>query len=91
MGYSTDCGHASNCEHANRAAESLDLTSLENCEELIERESFNCIVQAQGNWLARLATTVLSVSQGHDTTGLPSSICWECVKSKHRGTTTYIY
>jgi hypothetical protein len=85
-----NCQNTGSCEHSNRVASSLKLTSLDNWEELIERDRVNCIVRANGNWLARLATNVLSISQGHKTAVVSNPICWECINSQHHKATTYI-
>ncbi|KAH7395409.1 hypothetical protein BKA64DRAFT_643248 [Cadophora sp. MPI-SDFR-AT-0126] len=89
-GLNTDSSHRSNYENRNRGAKPLNLASLDNWEDIIEREDMNCLVRANGNWLARLAATVLSVAQGHETIVLSNPICWGCVNQKHRGATTYI-
>ncbi|KAL8783121.1 MAG: hypothetical protein Q9195_009483, partial [Heterodermia aff. obscurata] len=55
------------------------VTSIENWLELLdELDKKICVVQAHGNWEARLAATSISIAKGHSTIIAPEKICWEC-------------
>ena len=55
------------------------MTSIENWLELIDAPEMRyAIVQAQGNWEARLAAASISVALGFRTLILPRQVCWAC-------------
>lgn len=55
------------------------MTSIQNWLELIdELDKTICLVQAHGNWEARLAASSISVAKGHRTIIAPETVCWEC-------------
>ena len=55
------------------------MTSIENWLTLVDEvdEHIN-LVQAHGNWEARLAATAISIAKGHLTFVHPEKLCWEC-------------
>ena len=65
--------------HHNTANPCQRMTSIENWLELIDApESRYAIVQAHGNWEARLAAASISVALGFHTLVLPGQVCWAC-------------
>ena len=71
------CAHE---RHDAAAISSYELTSIENWLELIdELDRVICVVQAHGNWEARLAACSISVAKRYCTIVVPKRVCWECV------------
>jgi len=55
---------------------------VDNWDEFLETPSDGILViRAHGNWIARLAFTVLSVNRGVKTIVLPNDVCWGCCKA----------
>jgi hypothetical protein len=64
----------------------LHFISVDNWDEFLEVPSDGILViRAHGNWLARLAFTVLSVNRGVRTIVLPNDVCWACCKTSMEG------
>ena len=65
--------------HHSTANPRQQMTSIENWLQLIDApDSRYAIVQAHGNWEARLAASSVSVALGLHTLVLPREVCWEC-------------
>ena len=77
------------CDHRHGQTPRFDLISIDNWEELLDREEVRTIVRAHRNPMARLATAAISVRQGRPTIILPDEFCFTCGVSKppHRATT----
>ncbi|RDW60754.1 hypothetical protein BP6252_12137 [Coleophoma cylindrospora] len=56
------------------------LTSIDSWAELIDQPSSAAIVRANGNWLARLAATVVAFQKGRRVFVALDRVCWKCVK-----------
>ena len=85
--------HASTkvCDHRQDQTPKFDLISIDNWEELLDREEVITIVRAYRNPMARLATAAISVRQGRPTIILPDYFCFACdVSAPSEGATTYI-
>jgi len=68
-----------------------DLVSIDNWDELLDKEDMTGVVRARRNWLARLAAAAVSVKQRHHTIILPNPVCWDCVElHTSKSSTTYI-
>ena len=76
-------------DHRQDQTPNFHLISIDNWEELLDREEVLTVVRAYHNPLARLATAAISVRQGRPTIILPDDICFACGVSKppHRATT----
>lgn len=73
------------CEKSHNHSDTVDLcremTSIDNWLELIDApESLYSIVQAHGNWEARLAAASISEALKFKTLILPRKVCWKCFK-----------
>ena len=77
------------CDHRQDQTPNFDLISIDNWEELLDREEIRTVVRAYRNPMARLATAAISVRQGRPTIILPDNFCFACGVSKppHRATT----
>ncbi|CAF9936138.1 MAG: hypothetical protein HETSPECPRED_010027 [Heterodermia speciosa] len=65
--------------NATTLSSTYNITCIENWLELIdELDRQICMVQAHGNWEARLAATSISIAKSHHTIIIPEKICWEC-------------
>ena len=79
------------CEHRHDQKPNFDLISIDNWEELLDREAVLTVVRAYRNPMARLATAAISVRQGRPTIILPDDFCFACNVSEPRHeATTYI-
>ena len=79
------------CEHRQDQIPNFDLISIDNWEELLDREEVLTVVRAYRNPMARLATAAISVRQGRPTIILPDDFCFACdVSTPPEGATTYI-
>ncbi len=79
------------CDHRHGQTPNFDLISIDNWEELLDREEVLTVVRAYRNPMARLATAAISVRQGRPTIILPDHFCFACGVSKPpHGATTYI-
>ncbi|KAK8076536.1 hypothetical protein PG994_003808 [Apiospora phragmitis] len=74
------------CSHARTELPRTHMNSIESWDELREWPAGNVVVRANGNWLARLATTAYlaqSAERGQDNirriTVCPPSVCWKCM------------
>jgi hypothetical protein len=64
---------------ASKSFPVLRSTSIDNWEELLDPpKSGTIVIRAHGNWLARLALTVVCVNSGMDTIVLGNEPCWSC-------------
>ena len=79
------------CDHRPGQIPNFDVISIDNWEELLDREEVHAIVRAHRNPMARLATAAISVRQGRPTIILPDDFCFACdVSAPPEGATTYI-
>ena len=79
------------CDHRHGQTPNFDLISIDNWEEMLDREEVLTVVRAYRNPMARLATAAISVRQGRPTIILPDDFCFACDVSKPRHeATTYI-
>lgn len=79
------------CDHRQDQTPNFDLISIDNWEELLDREEVLTVVRAYRNPMARLATAAISVRQGRPTIILPDDFCFACdVTAPSEGATTYI-
>ena len=79
------------CAHRQDQKPNFDLITIDNWEELLEREEVLTVIRAYRNPMARLATAAISVHQGRPTIILPDDFCFACDVSKPRHeATTYI-
>jgi hypothetical protein len=61
----------------------VGVSSLETWDDVLDPPPGDCIIRAQGSWLARLAIVTIFVQAQGGTDGericiLPSNTCWEC-------------
>lgn len=69
----------SNLEDCSVDAPNFASVSIENWDELFNLpENEICVVKACGNWMARLALTVVSAMLQYETILLPPTFCWSC-------------
>ena len=79
------------CDNRHDQTPNFDLISIDNWEELLDREEVPTVVRAYRNKMARLATAAISVRQGRPTIILPDDFCFACDVSEPRHeATTYI-
>ena len=79
------------CDHRHGQTPEFDLISIDNWEELLDREEVLTVVRAYRNPMARLATAAISVRQGRPTIILPDDFCFACdISAPSDGGTTYI-
>lgn len=58
------------------------MTSIDNWLELVDTlEEHICVVQAYGNWEARLATGSISIAKHYFTLVAPENVCWICLEN----------
>ncbi|KAK8092007.1 hypothetical protein PG997_002368 [Apiospora hydei] len=86
------------CSHPRTEPPQAYMTSIESWDELREFSAGNVVVRANGNWLARLATTAyLAQSAERDRRNIgritvcPSSVCWRCLDVSQFPANIYIY
>ena len=82
--YHTDCAHPGDGKHDS------GLITIDNWEELLDREELNSVVRAYKNPQARLATAIISARQGHQTVVVSGAACWSCVNNSFKNTATFI-
>ena len=82
--YHTDCAHPEDGIHNS------GLITIDNWEELLDREEFNSVVRAYKNPQARLATAIISARQGHQTVVVSGAACWSCINDSIKSTATFI-
>ena len=77
------------CDHRHDQRPNFDLISIDNWEELLDREEVLTVVRAYRNPMARLATSAISVRQGRPTIILLDDSCFACDVSEpcHKATT----
>jgi hypothetical protein len=72
------------CKHTGLVVEDFSyldqLTSIDSWAELIDQPSNAAIVRANGNWLARLAVTVVAFQKGRQVFIASEKVCWKCVQ-----------
>lgn len=59
-----------------------ELTSIDSWHEFFDRREEPTVFRAKGNWMARLAATTISVTQGNLTLVFGDRICWECAEDE---------
>jgi len=74
------------CDHHNTVrcqdgAGVIKLTSIDNWHELLELDGKAGVVRANGNWIARLATTVMALQKGHEVVVIENEPCWHCMRA----------
>ena len=83
--------HRKVCGHRHGQKPNFDLISIDNWEELLDREEVLTVVRAYRNPMARLATAAISIRQGRPTIILPDDFCFACdVSEPCEVATTYI-
>ena len=65
-------------EEAKKRIVVPELTSIDSWREFLDRSEEPSVFRAKGNWMARLAATVISVKQGNLTLVFGDHICWHC-------------
>ena len=78
------------CERTKQERSYADLIAIDNWEELLDREKVNSVVRAHENPKARLATAIISVTQGCHTVVVAGNVCWSCMLKQFDKQTTYI-
>lgn len=65
----------------SRMFEEDDLVAADNWDEILTLNGSSLsVVRATGNWLARLAATVINVQAQRSTILVPKDVCWTCLK-----------
>ena len=82
--YHTDCAHPEDGKHYS------GLITIDNWEELLDREEFHSVVRAYKNPQARLATAIISARQGHQTVVVSGAACWSCIRKSFEKSATFI-
>ena len=59
---------------------SVKLRSIDSWEELLDPPLGAGIVRANGNWIGRLASTVVAIQKGHLVHVLEPTVCFECLQ-----------
>jgi hypothetical protein len=68
------------CQNLTELDRGIELTTMDNWKELLNRSDSCAVVRANGNWLARLALSTTSTRQGYNTVILPGGdYCWHAV------------
>ncbi|KAI9861080.1 MAG: hypothetical protein M1813_005509 [Trichoglossum hirsutum] len=68
------------CQNLTERDLGIELTTMDNWKELLNRSDGCAVVRANGNWLARLALSTVSTRQGYNTVILPGGdYCWHAV------------
>jgi len=86
------------CSHSKRLPPDVHLNSIENWDELRSFHAGNVVVRANGNPLARLATTVYLAQCANKGQGAvrriticPSSVCWQCLEATIQSFPSNVY
>ena len=58
--------------------EDLELINVDSWKEFFDRPEEPIVFRAKGNWMARLAASSISVTQGHLTLMFGEYVCWGC-------------
>lgn len=74
--------HFDGCEHTLDTLPKQELIAVDNWEELLDRERAPVVIRASRNPVARLATAVISVKQGHRTVLVTEKVCWLCATQR---------
>ena len=82
--------HHTGCVHSEDGKRSSGLITIDNWEELLDREDLNSVVRAYQNPQARLATAIISAKQGHQTVVVSGEACWSCINKTFNSTATFI-
>lgn len=73
------------CQHTSAEAMELSnfgpVTSVDCWAELLDQPTNPSIVRAKGNWLARLAATVVAFQKKRQVLIASETVCWACVSS----------
>lgn len=73
------------CQHTSKEALELSsfgpVTSVDCWAELLDQPNNPSIVRAKGNWLARLAATVVAFQKKRQVLIASEKVCWACVTS----------
>jgi hypothetical protein len=73
------------CEHTKGEASSFGsfdpITSIDCWDELLDDPKVTSIVRAKGNWLARLAVTVVAFQKKRRVILAKDTVCWACVRA----------
>lgn len=62
----------------------LDLISIDSWREFFDRPEEPTVFRARCNWMARLAASTISVTQGHLTLVFGDRICWQCGEEERK-------
>lgn len=86
------------CSHSKSEPPGIHMTSIECWDELREFPAGNVVVRANGNWLARLATTAYLAQYAERHQGsirritlCPPSVCWKCMNDYIQQISANIY
>ena len=84
------------CDHLTNLPSEQSLISIKNWTEFLDRPQRCGVVQAHGNWQARLAAMTISIMQEHSTIVVSDKFCWKCLfgivsKSQRETPFTIIY
>ena len=82
--------HWEGCVHTPGMLPQEELLTIDNWEELLDRERVPVVVRAHRNPMARLATAVVSVKQGYRTILVTEQVCWPCVTQVPEKKVTFI-
>lgn len=74
ISYNNPCTHG----HIDSKQADPDLISIDSWHEFFDRPADSTVFRARGNWMARLAASTISVTQGHLTLVFGEQICWKC-------------
>ena len=81
---------AGECGHQKDQPPPRDLVSIDNWEELLDRECFPVVVRANKNWPGRLATAAVSVKQQNLTVVVPETVYWHCAVDWYETNATFV-
>ena len=71
---STACKH----DRDNSIVEQMELVTLDSWKECLDLPDEPVVFRAQGNWMARLAASSMSILRGHLTIVFGDHVCWQC-------------
>jgi hypothetical protein len=73
--------------HPSPEERSMHMLSVDTWDEFIDYPRSIFIVRAEGNWVARLAATSLSIQRGHRTVVISHDpeipVCWSCILDRY--------
>ena len=77
----TRSGNFATCSHDQESQATVPerIVAIDSWEEFIDRPETTSIVRSYGNWMARLAATIMGTQLGHPTIILPKLACKTCV------------